>query len=372
MKETTVLSRRAVNRATLDRQLLLRRSGMTVSQALERLVGLQAQTPHTWYLGLWSRLAGYEPGPTGRLLTDRSAVRMALMRSTIHLVTAEDCLWLRPLVAPVIERMTMSSFGRHLTGLEHAGLEAAARELLEDGPLTFAELGRRLAGRWPGYDPASMAQMVRARVPLVQVPPRAVWGMSGQPAHSPVEAWLGREVASDASPETLVLRYLAGFGPATVLDVQHWSGLTRLREVVDGLAGRLKVFRDERGRELYDLPDAPRPDPGTPAPVRFLYDFDNLLRSHADVSRVRTVDFADHGFGARTGQEPCSVLVDGFVGATWAIVTTRGAATLTVRPFRKLTGGEEEELRSEAAAVLEFSVPRAQAHRIVVEPPHPG
>lgn len=373
MGEKNVLGRRALNRAYLERQLLLRRSEMPVPQALEHLVGLQSQTTHTWYLGLWSRLADYSPEPTGQLLTERHIVRMALMRSTIHLVTAADCLWLRPLVEPVIVRMTRVVFGRNLTGIERAELEAAARELLKDGePLTFSELGRRMAGRWPDRDPASMAQMARAYIPLVQVPPRGVWGRSGQAAHLPVESWLGRPVDADASPEALVLRYLAAFGPATVRDIQHWSGLTRLAEVVDGLRPELVVFHGEDGRELFDLPDAPRPDEDTPAPVRFVYDFDNLLRSHADITRVKTVDFADHGFTERTGQTPQAVLVDGFVGATWTLAVKRGTATLTVRPFRGLTQAEEEELRAEAEGMLAFSAPKAKVREIVLEPPHPG
>ncbi|GGS49235.1 hypothetical protein GCM10010156_04870 [Planobispora rosea] len=243
----TVLGSRALNRATLARQLLLRRSELTVPQALEHLAGLQAQTPHTWYVGLWSRLADYTPEGTARLLRERGAVRMALMRSTIHLVTAADCLWLRPLVEPVIERMTMSNFRRGLTGLDLAELVAAGRELLAGGPLTFSGLGRALAERWPENDPASMAQAIRAYVPLVQVPPRGLWGESGPAAHQAVETWLGRPVDTDASPERLVLRYLAAFGPATVRDVQHWCGLTRLAEVVERLRPQLLVFPRRAG-----------------------------------------------------------------------------------------------------------------------------
>ncbi|GII00259.1 winged helix DNA-binding domain-containing protein [Planobispora takensis] len=366
----TTLSSRALNRATLDRQLLLRRSELTVPQALEHLAGLQAQSTHSWYLGLWSRLADYTPQGTAQLLRERGAVRMALMRSTIHLVTAEDCLWLRPLVEPVIERMTMSNFRRGLTGLDRAELVAAARELLADRPMTFSELGRALAGRWPDNDPASMAQAIRASVPLVQVPPRGLWGESGPAAHQAVETWLGRPVEAGASLERLVLRYLTAFGPATVRDVQHWCGLTRLTEIVERLRPRLAVFRDEQGRELFDLPDAPRPDPDTPAPVRFVYDYDNLLRSHADLSRLVTVNVADQGFGM-SGEEPSMLLVDGLVAATWRVVRQRGTATLTVRPFRKLTGAEEEAVTAEGAAMLAFSA-AGKTHDIVFAAPQPG
>ncbi|MEV0136772.1 winged helix DNA-binding domain-containing protein [Dactylosporangium sp. NPDC050688] len=365
------LTARSLNRATLDRQLLLRRAELTVPQALERLAGLQAQTPQTWYVGLWTRLAGYTPEPTARLLAGGAVVRMALMRSTIHLVTASDCLWLRPLVEPVIERSTMGAFGRHLTGLDQAELASTARELLAAKPLTFSDLGRGLAQRWPDRDPAALAQAARAWVPLVQVPPRGLWRRSGPAAHSPIETWLGRAVDPDPSVDTLVLRYLAAFGPASVLDAQQWCGLTRLSEIVDRLRARLVTFRDEHGRELFDLPDAPRPDPDTPAPVRFLYDFDNLLLSHADRGRFVTVNFADQGFGT-TNEQPRSVLVDGFVAATWKLATNRDTATLTVRPFRRLTAAEHEQLDDEGARLLTFLSPNTTDHDVVVRQPQPG
>jgi hypothetical protein len=367
----TLLRTRALNRATLERQLLLRRWDLTVPQTLERLVGLQAQTPHTWYVGLWTRLVGYTSEPTADLLREAGAVRIALMRSTIHLVTAADCLWLRPLVEPVIERSTLGTFGRDLVGVDRTELAAAGRELLADQPMTFGELGRALVQRWPDRNPAALAQAVRASVPLVQVPPRGLWGRSGRAAHTPVEGWLGRPVDTGPDVEQLVLRYLAAFGPATVRDVQQWCGLTRLAEVVEGLRPRLMVFRDEQGRELYDLPDAPRPHPDTPAPPRFLYDFDNLLLSHADRSRVLTVSFAGQGF-AGTMETPRALLVDGFVTATWKVVTKGDTATLTVRPFRRLTAPEREDIVAEGTRLLAFTAAKATTQDVVIGPPQPG
>ncbi|HEU4424743.1 MAG TPA: winged helix DNA-binding domain-containing protein [Pilimelia sp.] len=349
---TALLTRRALNRATLARQMLLSRWRLTVPEAIERLVGLQAQTPHTWYVGLWARLAGLRPEPVADLLVSRELVRIALMRSTIHLVTARDALALRPLVQPVLERSMTSNFGRHLIGLDRDELVAAGRAAVDAQPLTFSELGRVLAERWPERDAASLAQAVRAWVPLVQVPPRGVWGASGQARHTSIEAWLGRSVTAEPDVDDTVLRYLAAFGPATVRDVQTWSGLTRLGEVVDRLRPRLATFGDEHGHELFDLPDAPRPDPDTPAPARFLYDFDNLLLSHADRGRVITDEARQQEFP--DGVMPATFLVDGFTRGTWTVARQRGAATLTIRPFSRLSTADAEAVTAEGRELLSF------------------
>ena len=209
------------------------------------------------------------------------------MRGTIHLVSARDCLMLRPLVQPAVDRGLSLLLGRQLAGVDTAALAAAGRVLVEERPLTFSELGAALSAQWPQHPPAALAQGVRALVPLVQVPPRAVWGAAGQAAHTSAEAWLGRPTWRPApSLDRLVTRYLAAFGPASVQDAQAWSGLTRLREVVDRLRPGLRAFRDEQGAELFDLPGAPRPDPDTPAPVRLVAEFDNLVLSHADRARI--------------------------------------------------------------------------------------
>nr|WP_296063801.1 winged helix DNA-binding domain-containing protein [uncultured Actinoplanes sp.] len=343
------LGLRELNRATLARQLLLRRSGLDVCAALRQVGGLQAQTTQSWYVGLWSRLHDYSPGDTSRLLADGEIVRMALMRSTIHLVTADDARWLRPLVEPVIVRSTMGAFGRVIRDIDREELTTLSRTALADHPLTFTELGRQLARRWPGRDPAALGQAARAWLPLVQSPPRGLWNRSGKAAHHVLPGEL-----ANAPVDDLVLRYLGAFGPATVLDCRQWSGLTRLSEVFDRLP--LRRFHDEAGRRLYDLPDAPRPDPETPAPVRFLYDFDNLLLSHADRRRVLGgADYATQGFGGGSMEQPRSVLVDGFVTATWR--EHRGH--LTVRPFRRLTSQEKTDIETEGAALLAFLAPQA-------------
>src|SRR5580693_9196146 len=210
-----MLSGRALNRALLDRQLLLRRDPLPaaagpradrVIETVEHLVGLQAQAPFPPYYGLLSRLDGFRPADLAELLLTRKVVRIGLMRGTIHLVSADDCLGLRPVLQPVLERGLRANFGRRLTGADRAALAAAGRALVEDRPMTFSEIGRALAPRWPQHPPNALAQGVRALVPLVQVPPRAV-GPGG-----PGGAHVGRGVARQAAGGVRV----AGRGGAQV------------------------------------------------------------------------------------------------------------------------------------------------------------
>jgi hypothetical protein len=360
----TRLTRRQLNRATLARQLLLERAELDPVPAVAHLAGLQAQTPQTWYVGLWSRLAGFDPAAVSTALEQRALVRVPLMRSTIHLVTAEDALALRPLVDPVIDRSTRGVFGRRLTGVDQAALVAAACELVDAEPLVASELGRALAARFPGHDPEALAQGARAWLPMVQVPPRGLWGRSGRPRQAALETWLGRGTPTTAAE--LVRRYLAAFGPATVADVQTWCGLTRLVEIVDGMRSQLRVFAGEDGRELFDLPDAPRPPADVPAPARFLYDFDNLLLSHADRSRIgHGADYGAHGFGPGNMEQPCTLLLDGTAAGTWRVRRVKGLATLTVRGFRRFTAGEREAVTAEGAALLAFLHPRATPELVI-------
>jgi len=358
-----IVSRRALNRATLDRQFLLRRSTMGPVELVEHLVGLQAQTPHTWYVGFWSRLVECSPQAVAELVTGRRLVRIAVMRSTIHLVTAADALALRPLLQPVSERGLSSNFGKHLVGLDREELIAAGRAALDRQPMTFSELGRALGERWPDRDQPSLAQAIRAWVPLVQVPPRGVWGASGLARHAPLDTFVGQPVRSDYPVDEMVLRYLAAFGPASVKDVQTWSGLTRLREVADRLRPGLVTFRDEQGVELLDLPDAPRPPADTVAPARYLYDFDNLLLSHADRSRVITDGYLRQDFDVN-GPMPRVVLLDGFTAATWTMTTEKGKATLTVHPFARLSTRDKSALTEEGASLLSFVAGKAATHDI--------
>src|SRR5688572_4145999 len=282
--------------------MLLRRRKVPALDAIEHLVGMQAQAPAPPYIGLWTRLEGFRPDELGRLILDRHAVRIALMRNTVHLVSVRDCLALRPLMQPVIQRTLYSTRANraHLEGVDTGALVAAGRALLEEKPRTAKELGKLLQEQWPERDPTSLARAIRHLLPLIQVPPRGVWGKSGPAAHTTAEAWLGLPLDPSPSIEDIVLRYLRAFGPATVKDVQTWSGLTRLGEVVERLRPRLRTFSDERGKELFDVPDVSMPDPDIPAPPRFLPEFDNLILSHADRTRFIAEEYRK-AFASRNG-----------------------------------------------------------------------
>ena len=221
-----VLGRRALNRTFLGRQLLLERSDLPVEGAIEHLVALQAQEPFDPYYALWSRLDEFTTTELARLIEDRQAVRIPSLRGTIHLLTARDCLALRPLLQPVLDRTQRSAFRRPLQGVEVAALADAGRALLSAEPRTFAELRALLGEPWAAYDPTAVGYSISYLVPLVQVPPRGLWNDSAQPAWLTTEAWLGRPLETSPSLDRMVMRYLAAFGPAGVRDVHE---LTEMR-----------------------------------------------------------------------------------------------------------------------------------------------
>jgi hypothetical protein len=349
-----VLGPRALNRATLARQLLLERSALPALAAIEHLVGLQAQLPDNPYVGLWSRLDGFVPDALAQLLVDRRAVRIVVMRGTIHLVSAGDCLVLRPLTQPALdaELRRHPEYAPALEGADLDALLAFARPLLAAAPRTGPQLRAALAERFPQRDPAALAYACRCLLALVQVPPRGVWGQTQQVTSTTAEAWLGRPLAAAPSIDEVVARYLAAFGPATVADIASWSRLTGMRAVVERLGPRLRTFRDERGRTLYDLPDAPRPDPATPAPPRFLPEYDNVLLSHAD--RARFHAGAPRPFSPRTVHG--TVLSDGTLCATWRSERSRGGEieALVVEQLRPLSGQAAARVVAEGRRLLRF------------------
>ena len=358
------LDTRQLNRATLDRQLLLRRAARPALDAIGHLAGLQAQAPLAPYVGLWTRLAGFGHDDLKDLLMERIVVRAHLMRNTVHLVTAADFVRFRPLFQLRIERALAGHFGRNLGGVDLAELRAVAAVLLAETPLTRGQLGERLSPRWPDHDPSSLAYAATHLLQLIQVPPRGLWGSTGPATWFLASAWLdtpaapalGPDPYSSPSPhrkrsttvddlsglpplDDLVLRYLGAYGPATVRDIQAWSGLSRLREVTDRLGARLRTFTGPDGAELLDLPDASRPDADVPAPPRFLPEYDNLLLSFAERSRViphrRPVPLPP-GHGATGG----TLLVDGSWQADWKI----SQGSLEIRPFIRLAPADRDAI----------------------------
>jgi len=341
----TVLDRRALNRATLARQLLLDRADLPVLDAVTHLGGLQAQEPQEPFAGLWSRLRGFDPAELSELLTGRRVVRTHLMRRTVHLVTADDALAWRARHDAMLRQRALGVYRRELARVELEELAAAGRAVMADGePRTMTELGRALAERWPTPAPRALAEtLIAGLVPMAQLPPRGLWRTKAGVRNVLLSSWLGREIdppdpdPADPVGQALARRYLAAYGPAATADLRAWCGLAGLPAAVSAIREELVTFRDERGRELLDLPDAPRPDAGTPAPVRFLPAFDNAILGYDDRSRI--IDDAHRGLsvaGARV------VLVDGRVAATWTVE----AGTVTVTPLRHFS-------RDERAAVAE-------------------
>ncbi|MER7464258.1 winged helix DNA-binding domain-containing protein [Streptomyces sp. NPDC097981] len=336
-----VLDTRSLNRATLARQLLLSRAAMSAQDAVAHLLGLQAQNVKPPYFQLHARLAGFRPAELAELMESRRVVRMVTMRSTIHTHTAHDALILRPLVQGARDR-EVNNFRKGLAGVDLERLGELARVFVEAEPRTMGEIRAELLGQWPDADPQALSVAARCRLPLVQVTPRGVWGRSGAVRLTTLQQWLGTP-ADTAVPavDDVVLRYLGAFGPASVKDMQIWAGLTRLREAFERLRPQLAVFRDENGVELFDLPDAPRPDAGTPAPPRFLPEFDNLLLSHADRTRVIAPEIKGRTWAGNQAHR--TLLVDGFVAGLWRL----DAGRLTVELFGNASKEQKDDIVAE-------------------------
>lgn len=363
------LTRAQLNRATLARQMLLGREKVSPMLAIERLAGLQAQLARPPYIGLWSRLEGFRREDLGAALSRREVVRATMMRGTLHLVSAKDYIRLRPVLQPMLTRSLQAVLKQRAAALEMEPLLAAARAYLAKEPRTFDEVRDHLESlKLPG-DERARGFAVRMRLPLIQVPTDAPWGYPGAADFTLAEAWLGEAFQAYGekaeSPEPLVLFYLAAFGPATVADAQTWSGLQGLRGAFEALRPKLVTFRDERGRELFDLPDAPRPPEDVPAPARFLPEFDNLVMAHADRSRLIADEHRPLIFRANLRVLP-TFLVDGVVAGTWDIERSNGRAALVMEPFGKLSKKAFAALEEEAERLVRFVEPDAKEHGVRV------
>jgi len=349
-----VLTLRELNRATLARQMLLKRENASPLEAVGRLVALQAQVTSPPYVGLWTRLEDFRRQDLTRLMMERRVVRATLMRATLQLMTEDDYLLLRPALQPALTRSMRSIAGKRLEGLDLDRLIGSARDFFEEEPRTFADLRPLLVELEPDRDPSALAYAVRTMLPLVQVPSGGVWGYSGKAPFTTPERWLGRPPSGSEEARDLILRYLAAFGPAAARDVQTWSGRTQLKPVVEEMMRpELHTFHDENGNELFDLPDAPLPPADTPTPPRFVPDYDNLVLSHAERGRVLPDEHRKKVF-LSAARVRATFLIDGFVRGAWKIEKTSKTAILLIEPFEPLSTEDRETLRDEGERLVRF------------------
>jgi hypothetical protein len=347
-----VLTLRELNRATLARQMLLERENVSALEAVERLVALQAQVTSPPYVGLCTRLKDFRREELTRLMQERRVVRATLMRATLQLMTADDYLLLRPALQPALTRSMRSIAGKRLDGLNLDRLVEAARKFFEE-PRTFADLRPLLSELEPHRDQSALAYAVRTQLPLVQVPSDGVWGYSGKAPFTTPERWFGRSPSGSEGARDLVLKYLAAFGPATVRDVQTWSGRTQLKQSVEEIKAELRTFRDEKGNELFDLPNAPLPSADTPAPPRFVPDYDNLVLSHAERGRVVPDEYRKRVF-LSAARVRATFLIDGFVRGAWKIEKKGKTAALLIEPFEPLSEADRNTLSGEGERLVRF------------------
>jgi Winged helix DNA-binding domain len=327
-----VLTQRELNRALLERQFLVSRRREALPRALERLGGIQAQYAPSMYIGLWSRLAGFERDALTRALERRSVVQATLMRSTIHLVSARD-YW--PFAAGLREARWEAWKRAYRRGPTPKAAEAAARRvrrLLADGPRSRAELVEGIdSARFHGVGPL---------VDMVRVPPSGTWERRRADIYGLAELWLGPSPALTATEgiELLVRRYLRAFGPAWVADVAGWAGLplTPVKATLERL--ELRHFRDEQGGLLVDLPRAPLPPADTPAPVRFLPTWDSTLLINCRRTQILPEEHRPKIFHVKNPQSEATFLVDGAVAGTWKL--ERGRVRL--HPFGRLHREDRE------------------------------
>lgn len=364
-----LVSNRVLNRTLLARQHLLERSTLTTSQMCDHLVGLQAQDVPPPFVGLWSRIADFDPATVSTGLEDRSLVRITLMRGTIHLVTPPDALRIAPHIQPELEKAPFRkgfNFGA-MVGLDSEEVRANGEAVLGDEPMSAADMRAEAARRYPDRDAGAVLQAWLYQLPVLQTPPRGRWRDNSRPVWSRVEPWLSAPLDPTYPVSELILRYLRAFGPAGTMDMQAWSRLPAMKQAVTDLGDRVRTYTDDRGRTLYDAADLELADPDLPAPVRLLGWYDNALLSHKDRSRIVGDTSAPPLRAFATNVS--SILIDGFLAGVYKIFVKAGIAHLRVSPTREWTKTEAAQVEQEAAALLAFLEPESQP---VVEILAPG
>lgn len=360
------LSRRALNRAFLARQMLLQRESMPPVKAVERLIGMQAQQPRPPFIGLWTRLEAFERDGLLRALQAREVVRATLMRATLHLMSAKDYVAFRGALEPALSGAMRTIVQSRGASVDMQAVVEAARQCFREKPQTFSELRSTLSTRFPDVDERAMGYIARTALHLVMVPEDGEYGFGGDTKFALASTWLKQPTESDNHVEDLVLRYLAAYGPATAADAQTWSGLPKLKPVFEALRSRLAILHDEEGRELFDVPEGFRPDERTPAPVRFLPAFDNAILSHADRSRIIADEYRGRVCTKNLQVLP-TVLVEGFVEGTWSISATKKTATLTISPFQALARNAKQDLVREGELLLPFVAPDSARSEVLFQ-----
>lgn len=358
-----VLTLRELNRATLQRQMLLERVDVSVPEAIERLVALQAQVARPPYIGLWTRLNRFKREDLTKLIEDHTVIKATFLRATLHLLTAADYLRFRATIQPVLEGASASIVESRGVAFDREAVLEATRSFITEKPRTFAAISDMLSERWPETDIGAMRYTARTHIPLVQVPNSSTWSYPATPEFTLAETWLGKLPDDEDRFRELVKRYLAAFGPAGVTDVQSWSGLGKLKAAIEAMKPELQVYRDENRREHYDLPDTTLPDADTPAPPRFLPEFDNLLLSHSNRTRVIADEHRSKVYlpGLRVA---ATILLDGFVAGVWKIEKVKKSAALVIEPFAALNKKDRAALEEEGEQLVRFAEPDAQAYEV--------
>jgi hypothetical protein len=354
----TVLTTRALNRAALARQMLLERSDRSIVDAVEFLGGLQAQQSNDPYIGLWSRLNGFTQEQLTQLIVDKTLLRATTMRGTLHLHSAADMVGFRALVQGFLHGQWKGGFTKRFGDNDKQKVLKAAIKLIDKQPMTAGALQKLLKDKFPTAEPLSMTTLLQSHETLIQIPPTRLWGNGGAPLLQRIEKYLPDAPMPTLTRVALVRRYLAAYGPASVNDMQIWCRLTKLSAEFRAIEKELVVFEDESGRTLYDLPDAPRPDEDTHAPVRFLPLYDNSYLGYDDRRRMLSPATADW-INMFQNFKP-SVLVDGTINAGWTVETNKGAAVLGVECYRKMTKAERKDLETEGHAFAKFMAPTAK------------
>jgi hypothetical protein len=352
------LTLRALNRTYLRRQGMLARWKCAVEVAVERLVAVQAQVATPPYFGLWSRVAGFRQEQLHELLDRGVVVRTPLLRSTLHLASATDYAWLRPVILPALEKGWAGFFGARKTGIELGPLLREARKLLGAEGMALGELSTQLVEKFPEWNREAMEYGVRTHLPLRMMPPAGYWKSGGSAVYREVT---GCDAVGDETK--LIERYLRAFGPATVKDAQTWAGRTGLAEGFGKLGTRLRRYEDERGRELWDVADGELEDEGVEAPVRFVAEYDNLVIGHEDRTRVLPEEYRKRVF-AGAGRVMPTVLVNGFVAGIWKAETVKKVARLRVEVFGTWTKKVKAEAEREGLELLRFWDAKAVAQEV--------